>query len=177
MTSRAGAHAFRALREFLAGDAKVRAAAFPPPLWGRDRERGGGKRPVSTTRLKYFQHTRTPRLTHKGRARKLPACCYPSPCPSPTRQGNRIWKKVACSRLLRAGDVDRTYQPFALRFRSVPDPIPWPGMDTHVCRRPMQRTRLENFHMRYPCPTRGEGTMWHRRSQHKRFVALKRGTP
>ena len=81
--------------------------------------------------------------------------------PSPTRQGNRIWKKVACSRLLRAGDFERTYQPFALRFRSVPDPIPWPRMDPHVCRQPMQRMRLENFHMRYPCPTRGEGTVGH----------------
>jgi len=53
-----------------------------------------------------------------------------------------------CVALL-APDTCRTDQKaFAVRIRSVPDPIPWPGMDTHVCRRPMQRMRLENFHMR-----------------------------
>src|SRR6185295_1975153 len=99
-------------------------------------------------------------MRHANVARRCDERCHTVPSPL-VGQGNRIWKKVACSRLLRAGDVERTYQPFALRFRSVPDPIPWPGMDTHVCRRPMQRMRLENFHMRYPCPARGEGTLWH----------------
>jgi hypothetical protein len=77
--------------------------------------------------------------------------------PSPlVGEGNRIWKKSMRNTPRRAKSVERTQQPFAFRFWSVPDPIPLPTVVGHARCRLKPQTRLENFHMRFPCLV-GEG--------------------
>src|SRR5262249_32790954 len=58
------------------------ATAFPPPLWGRDRERG-------TTSTASVLH-RKPRLLGSVRGSKLYALCFvAAPLPGPPAQGGR----------------------------------------------------------------------------------------
>src|SRR5262249_31486770 len=65
--------------------AKARAPTFPPPLWGRDRERGGDKHRIRDQRL--AEERPTP-LSEEF-ASTLRICIYPSP--SPTRGEGTVW--------------------------------------------------------------------------------------
>src|SRR5258707_2070592 len=58
--------------------AKVRAARFPPPMWGRDRAGGGDETPSA-------KNSRTENVCLLGPHNKQMQCLlYPPPCPSPT---------------------------------------------------------------------------------------------
>src|SRR5262245_17928142 len=76
--------------------AKMRAPRFPPPLWGRDRERGGDDAPSA----RLVPDTRTtagctwPDLSDRSYEPEA-ALLYPSPCPSPTRGEGTLWHRSA----------------------------------------------------------------------------------
>ena len=79
--------------------------------------------------------------------------------PSPAcGQGNRIWKKLAASRLLRREGFEHVWRPFSIRFWSVPDPIPRLLVDARVLDDAKPRIGLQNFHMRLPCASGGRGS-------------------
>src|SRR5690242_3614695 len=69
----------------LRGDGQSNATTFPPPLWGRDRERG------TTALLLVRSHdpiSPAPQpfaVLRSGEASSSVPCGHPSPCPSPTR--------------------------------------------------------------------------------------------
>jgi hypothetical protein len=75
--------------------AKTRAAWFPPPLRGRDREGVVTKAlHMSRSRFENDSYLHLARLFHR-RHEPEAALLYPSPCPSPTRQGNRMWAQIS----------------------------------------------------------------------------------
>jgi hypothetical protein len=64
--------------------------AFPPPLWGRDRERG------ATSTAFVLKAKKDKGRKCLGSLRTRPAllsvlCRHPSPCPSPTRGEGTLW--------------------------------------------------------------------------------------
>src|SRR5262245_42899431 len=78
--------------------AKMRAPRFPPPLWGRDRDRGGDDAPSA----RLVPDTRTTdgfawRDLSDRRYEPEAALLYPSPCPSPTRGEGTLWYLSALS--------------------------------------------------------------------------------
>jgi len=94
MTSLAGTHVFRTVREFVASVAKVDATAFPPPLWGRDRERGTGEQEIQRhfAGVSMLEDVEQNCSTWNART-DLRACGHPSPCPSPTRGEGTMWHR------------------------------------------------------------------------------------
>ena len=75
--------------------------------------------------------------------------------PSPGGQGYRIWKLCLRRGLSRTVRAESSQQAFALRFRSVLDPILLCWSERHAPTLAKPRMGLENFHMRYPCPGGG----------------------
>src|SRR5262245_45855415 len=75
-------------RKHVARVAKVRATRFPPPLRGRDRERGGDKAPSAKLVLcKRPRDRQLARICWATIQNKGSACCTPLPVPPP--QGGR----------------------------------------------------------------------------------------
>src|SRR6266700_7376021 len=63
----------------------MRTTRFPPPLWGRDRERGGDKAPSAKLVLCTNSGTTAGCTCCTLRTQQMQRVLYPSPCPSPTR--------------------------------------------------------------------------------------------
>src|SRR5947199_3626278 len=83
-----------------------------------------------------------------GMHARMPSAC-PLPVPPPQAQGNRMWPVFG----ERAQHRNRNRVVRATLESS----------------RSLARTiRIQNFHMRLPCPQAGEGTMWHRPSPLRR---------
>src|SRR5690349_15170012 len=89
-SARASTH-LGAARECVTGDEQSGATAFPPPLWGRDRESGTAAPLLVST----IQQVRLHAATHHSRVGEAASCSarrgHPSPCPSPTRGEGTVW--------------------------------------------------------------------------------------
>src|SRR5262249_49010807 len=71
----------------------MHATSFPPPLWGRDRERGGDNAPSVRQNLCRSSMLGSVRSCSRPTSELKHAYCllYPSPCPSPTRGEGTMW--------------------------------------------------------------------------------------
>src|ERR1700730_6589875 len=95
--------------------------------------------------------------------------------PPPQAQGYRIWKLCLRRGLSRTVRAESSQQAFALRFRSVLDPILLCWAERHAPTLAKPRMGLENFHMRYPCPQAGEGAHFLRGPQSTHHALASRG--